>query len=225
MNKTVKYPIEAFALAMVLFSSGMKEAMLVGIVLIFGDVLLNVIAGQFQKPVLLSVEVLGALVTVLAIYGALKYNGADLTTKELFGLLFIALFLVKHFVQDAAADFANGASVDFSKVLTIDTCVYIGFVLLGMLREYISGGVVFSYPLVQGNFIKSGAGNAFTALIGAGIVLLIIDKVFSSKSSFPSGMLVCLSVLLLEVPFTWQGIPEISGKILGVIIVAVLYVA
>ena len=41
-NSSVFYPMEAFALAMVLYSGGMKEAMLAGLGLILGDVLLPV---------------------------------------------------------------------------------------------------------------------------------------------------------------------------------------
>ena len=47
-NSSVFYPMEAFALAMVLYSGGMKEAMLAGIGLILGDVLLHVLQDNFR---------------------------------------------------------------------------------------------------------------------------------------------------------------------------------
>ena len=94
--KKAKYPVEPFAIALIMFTGTMKEAAVVGIILIvaacFGCVLRSVpvSGGQWTNSILTG------LLSTGGIYSAFKYVGIELEIVTLIGLLVLGLFTTRY---------------------------------------------------------------------------------------------------------------------------------
>lgn len=213
----VYYPMEAFALAMILFSSGMKTAMLVGIGLIFGDVLLYVLHENFDKTYRQAISGVGIIATAGVIGYILNYVGATLNAKTLLGLGALGIMLVKYH-----EDF-DEETPDYNKVLWSDSVAYIFYVLLAVVREYISGGVIYDVKLTKLGFMSHSFGKVMFALILAGLMLGIINLILKAESKKNAAVWVCVPVIILEAPFVWNNVPEWLGTVVAVVFMLVIY--
>lgn len=214
--KNVKYPVEAFALSMVLFSAGMQEAMLVGIALIFGDVLQYVLREYFGAQD--TLRKLGGALTFAAL--SLVYGVAGLTPdwKQMAGFIAISVLLMERHAITANEE------LNYNAALLGDSIAYAGLILLGIVREFLSTGAVFNATLLEATALSSAIGKPMFALIGAGIALGVLNLLLNGETSAELIPLVCLSTILLETPFVWNNVPDVVGAAIGVAVTAVIYV-
>ncbi len=217
MTKQMKYPIEAFALAMVLFSSGMKLAMIVGIGLVFGDILLGVLREFSEKKAALAVSGIGAVLTAGAIYLMCVLVGITPEIRQIIGFVVLGILLVKH------RETEKEERPDFDSILSADACAYGIYVLLAVIREYFLGATIFGYTLPESAVISPSFGKPMFALIGAGIMIAVINRILKAESKSCEALWCCIPAIVLEVPFVWNHAPELVGSILGVGATAVIY--
>ena len=222
MTKKMKYPMEAFALAAVLFSAGMKEAMIVGIGLVFGDVLQYVLREFFKKQYANTISAVGAALTCGAMYLMSVLVGITPGAKQVIGFAVLGLLLVKH--QESKKDSDENTVTDYNAVLTADAIAYGFYVLLAIVREYLAGATIFGFNLPETAIVSSSYGKPMLALIGAGIMAALINRVLKADSDANAGLWVGIPAILLEVPFVWNHAPEWIGTIVGVAVVGVIYV-
>ena len=114
--------MEAFALAMVLYSGGMKEAMLAGIGLILGDVLLHVLQDNFRDKYQRAFSGMGILVTVAVLTYCWDMTGLPVDVKTLLGFGAMVLLLGKQHddLEKAGADVVP----DYNRILWADSVAY-----------------------------------------------------------------------------------------------------
>lgn len=213
----VYYPIEAFALGMILFSEGMKTAMLVGIGLIFGDVLLHVLHENFGKTYRQAISGVGIVATAGVIAYIIGYAGGTVDTATLIGLGALGVLLVKHHEDHFEEE------PDYNKILWGDSVAYICFVLLAIIREFISGGTVFGNKLTKLGFMSHSYGKVMFALILAGIMVAFVNAVLKCECKKNAAVWVCVPTIILEVPFIWNNVPEWAGTIVAILFMMVIY--
>lgn len=213
----VYYPIEAFALAMILFSKGMKIAMLVGIGLIFGDVLLHVLHENFGKSYRQAISGVGIVVTTGAIAFICKLAEISLDPATLAGFGVLGVLLVKHHED------TDEGEPDYNKVLWGDSIAYVFYVLLSLIREFISGGTIFDNKLTKLGFMSHSYGKVMFALILAGIMTAVINAVLKCECRKNAALWVCIPTIILETPFVWNNVPEWVGTIVAIVFILVIY--
>lgn len=217
MTRTKRYPAEAFALAMVIFSAGMKEAMLTGICLIFGDVLQCVLRQCFGDKYNRVVSALAAVVTGVAVYGMFLFAGLTPETWQLLGMGLLAVLMVRH-------DEGREGTPDYDNVLFSDSVAYGLYVLVAALREYLAGAKIFGFELFQAEIVSASFGKPMFALIFAGLMLAVINRILKSTSSEDAALWVGIPVIVLNIPFLWNHGSELLGQVIGIVTVAVVYV-
>ncbi|MDD3369907.1 MAG: hypothetical protein PHP50_13680 [Lachnospiraceae bacterium] len=220
MTKQIKYPMEAFALAMVLFSAGMKEAMIVGIGLIFSDVLQCVLREFSNKQYGQTISGIGAALTCGVIYVMCTLAGIIPELKQVVGFAVLGLLLVKHNETKYGAE---QAETDYNAILFADAIAYGVYVLFAAIREYLAGAAVFGYELAEAPVVSTAFGKPMIALVGAGLAVALINGLLKTKSEPNAALWVCVPAILLEVPFVWNHVPELAGMAVGVVTVGVVY--
>lgn len=216
-NLNVYYPVEAFALAMILFSKGMKTAMIVGIGLMFGDILLYVLHENFGERYKQAIGGIGILFTAGSLAYSFQYVGNTLDAKTLVAFAVLGILLVKHH-EDAKENVP-----DYNKILFSDSIAYLLMVVLAVIREFIAGGAVFGIKLTKLGFMTNAYGKVMMALVFAGIAIGIINAILKSESSDNAAVWVCIPTIILEVPFVWNNVPEWLGTVVAIVFMLVVY--
>lgn len=217
MVKRIKYPIEAFALAMVLFSSGMKEAAVIGISLIFGDILLCV-AHEKSSQTNASIRAgVCTAITAIAMMVMVKFTGGKIELPSMIRLVLVAILEFKHMKDNFEVK-----EFDFDDVLFTDTIAYAAMVVIAILREYASAGKIFGFALPKMWFVAPFWAYPMFALILGGVVIGLLNKYFQNESNKDADLWVTIPVILFEVPLVVSNVLETDGKILGMVMAAVL---
>lgn len=218
MEKNVRYPIEAFGLAMVLFSTGMKEAMLAGIAVVLGHVLMNVLLGNTGSSMKKVCAVVGGVVAAAAIILVCIFAGVEITTWQKAAAVVIGVLIAKHGL-DAAEE------CDFNQILLADALAYGAMVLVAIIREYVGTGAVYTIALKKNTLMSPELGRAMIAIAAAGIALGIINKIVDSDCAKNAGLWVCVPIILLEAPFITEKASVAVAMIIGMVIVLAVYLA
>ncbi len=219
MNKKLRYPMEAFALAIVLFSAGMKMAMLVGIGLIFGDVLQAVLSDFTTEESARSVSLLGAVITCAALYYMCVGVGIEPTAADIAAFAFLGILLMKHHEDRLKAE----EEIDYNKLLFNDSVAYGLYVVAALVREYLAGAKIFEIELSKLGFVSGAFGKPMFGLIFAGVCIAIINRILDAQSKDDAAILVCVPAIILAVPFVWDNVPEIVGTLVGIVMTGVIY--
>ncbi|MDO4467034.1 MAG: hypothetical protein Q4C49_08505 [Bacillota bacterium] len=215
MVKKFSYPLEAFALALVLFSSGMKEAMLVGIALIFGDVLISFLNERGQA--IKNAAIIGSIVTAIAMAIMFVFTGAKLEAGIVLRIVVVSALLVKHALAHAQEE------KDFDAMLFADSIAYAVFVAVSIIREYLSTSAIFKIALPKVAFCNSALGQTMYVLILGGIAVALLNSILKTEADEVSGLWVCVPAFVLETGVLFQNVLEADGQILGIVVVGILY--
>ncbi len=219
MSNKMKYPMEAFALAMVLFSSGMKGAMLIGVTLIFGDVLLGILQDLCGNKARYAVSAAGAAVTCAALVLMVRSAGIETDTRTILGFAALGILLGKHGADRMKEETEN----NYGEMLSADACAWLVYVLIAAAREYLAGASVFEYELTKTAVCSAAFGKPMFALIFAGIGTGIVNRILKAESAEHAALWVCLPVLLFETPFVWNFVSEPAGICVGILMTGILY--
>lgn len=219
----MKYPIEAFALAIVVFSCHVQEAFLTGVLIIFLTIL-GMLIKDFLKNItpkwstncsvlLLVLSIDHAIVNII-LNGVLKM---ELNKTSIFIQFVIALLVVKHIVVDDAKD--------YDRHLFESSVVYGFFVLLSFIREFISFGEIYGIKVMKLGFMTKGFQGVVFGLLFAGIVIAIVNGIFKYKADKNISLLIAIPIVIAEQPFLIRGIPEIYSIIISSLVTIVLLVS
>lgn len=211
--------MEAFALAMVLFSSGMKSAMIVGIALIFGDVLQAVLEESCSQEYRYTMKAVGAALTAGVMYLMHLAIGVTPENKALAGFMILGILLMKH-QEDRSR---QGEEADYNAILLADAIAYAAYVVAAIAREYLTGSAIYEIALPGSSLASRAFGKPMFALIFAALFIAILNRILKAESRENAALWVCLPVILLEIPFVWNNVPELLGSIVGVLMVGVIY--
>ncbi len=208
------YPIEAFALAMVLFTNGIEEALIVGTVLIAGTLLGDLLA-RHMKPAIACVT--GGVVTFLGLIGCLAavnlISIQNFSEEYLFALL-LAVLVARHVIEgaDDAADM---------QIMKQNYIMLAAMIMVAAVREFLSEGALFGYTLTSAGFVSSAYGRIYFGLIFAGIGMAAANAVTGTAISSDSLWVAVPAALAMMISAVSGGF---SSAALGTLAAAVISV-
>ena len=196
----LKYPAEAFALGMVLFSRNMEEAFAAGIL-----VILAVVFAEFLKNLLEgAVPVCSLRLCVLIGTGAIAASA--------FLLGFSALGIrvdTGTWVMTAVIGLLAGKAALFGELegdygsIFYESGILWGFwILLGIVREFLSQGEIFGNLLLENApfFSQSFQSTAF-GFLAAGLALAFTNGILKKRSSGTQSLLLVVPAVIFSRPF------------------------
>lgn len=220
----LKYPAEAFALGIVLFSRNMKEAFAGGIL-----VLLAVVFAEFLKNLLenwipvwsLRLCVLMGTGAVTASAFLLGFTALGITVDNGTWLMTAVIGLL----AGKTALFGN-LEADYGNIFYESGILWGFWILLGILREFLTQGTVFGNLLLEEVpfFSQSFQGTAF-GFLAAGLVLAFANGVLKKKSSGTQSLFLVIPVILFARPFEMVTFGGIIAFIWTVGVSVLLYIS
>lgn len=197
----LKYPAESFALSIILFSAGMKEAFVARVLLI-----LSVVFAEFFKNLLAetvpawSLHICTYIATGTLCSSAFllsfSFLGNALTTGTWLMTFLAGLLCARHVLTDTI-DGEYGE-------LFLESAFAWGFwILLAIIREFMGSGMVFGNMIQDGLAFQSKAflGNTF-AFLTAGLVLAFTNGVLKKNCRGLNNLFVVIPAAILVRPFT-----------------------
>lgn len=220
----LKYPAEAFALGMILFSAGMKEAFAAGILVIlavvFAEFLKNLLEPLVPDWSLKACVLIGtAAVTASAFLWGFTTLGIAVDTALWLMTVIIGLFAaVPVLTVDLEADYGG--------ILWESAIVWASWIVFAMVRELACTGSIFGNVLVKTAFQSKFFGQPTFGFIVAGMVLAFANYVLR-KGKRPKmctyGLLLSIPVIVYVRPFAVDFISGIPAHIWTILVPIALF--
>ncbi|MBR5474168.1 MAG: hypothetical protein IKU83_02025 [Lachnospiraceae bacterium] len=222
MTKT-KYPVEAFALAMILCTLTVSKAATTGILLILGTVagmLARVILGEEKR--MQEVEL---MTTFFAVFGVLYLVdlyvfGVTDTWQSIFAVAILAMMAAKH-VWGMMEDECE----DYKEVVKQSFVAYAVMLVIALFREALGAGTVLGYDLPEFSLISSGYTHTMFGFIFAGLGIAVVNWFFKMDAGDAEASLIIVPVAVLATPFAIDSIPNVLSIILAAFLVIIYLVS
>lgn len=222
----VRYPMEAFALAMVIFSQNMRDALITGILILLittlGLVLDRLIGRTLPKwsrytcALILMVSLTYSLFQVV-LKGVLGYE-IESTTAVFH--VFLGFLIAKQIIQ-------SDPDTDYNRLLLEGAGAFAALLLISIIREFMSKGAIYGFEIAEFKNFSNGFSQAVMGFILAGIGLAILNGIFYKGEEGglnTESLFVIAPIVLLVQPFTIDGVSTwISMVITIVIVLALVY--
>lgn len=220
----VKYPAEAFALGILLFSAGMKEAFTAGILVIaavvFAELFKNFLDGALPDWSLkLCVLIATASITSSAFRLGFSVLGISMT-MGLWVMTFVLGLLA------AKAVLWNGFDAEYGDMLYSSAFVWGFWILFGILREFLADGSIFgnilveSAPFFSASFMQMGFG-----FLAAGMAIAFTNGILKMRCKDTQSLFLVIPAVIYARPFEMTSFGEIVGIIWAIAVSIVLFVS
>lgn len=218
MNRN--YPMEAFALAMIVFTLNMQEAMLTGIILLFVTVLgmifyqiLEKLLPSWSSKACTAIFILAVNITLhqIIVNWYFQYNS---DTQMILLQLMVGILVAKHVLF--TEEFYYG------RLLYEGALAYGGLILIGLFREFMAFGTVFNYQLAKYGFMTESFLNVIIGLLLSGIAIAILNHIFDYEVQGEESLWVLIPVVLLYQPFTIEAMPALISALIVIVITVIL---
>lgn len=171
----VRYSVEAFALAMVLFTTGLEAALIAGAILVAGTILGDTVAEKAGKT---AGAVVGGVVTVVALIGALTMTGlAEMgLNAEVVGSVLVAVLVAKH-VSDGVEVATAG------EILKENYVALAVMAVVAIVREILGNGAVFGYEVGELAVVSSAYLKNYFGLIFGGLGIAAVNTILKKEGT------------------------------------------
>lgn len=192
--KKAKFPVEAIALGIILFSKTMQEAMIVGILVIFSAIFAEEIKRILKHRVpewseTISVLVLTGIVCASILQLAYAFLGWERSPK-LWGIhLILGLLCARHVLWKGRED---------DDLLRQSAAVWALWILCGVIREFLSYGRIFGKEMVQWDIQSIQFQNVMFGFLASGMTLAFANSLFKTKQYKKNGY--CLDAMYVVIP-------------------------
>jgi len=218
----VRYPMEAFALAMVVFSQNMRDALITGILIILLTTLGLVLDGsagirlpkwsRYSCIIILMVSLTYSLFQVI-LKAVLGYNIDN--AASLFHI-FLGLLIARHIIY--AEEDRN-----YNLLLLESSGAYAALLIISIIREFMAEGSIFGFKIADFAYSSYGFSQVIMGFILAGIGLAILNRIFKYRDVKTESIYVILPVALLIQPFTIEGIDSSVSMLIAIVAVLILF--
>lgn len=216
-----RYPMEAFALAMVVFSANMKDALITGILIILITTLGLVLDKAFGSGlpewsrksciIILTVSITYSLFQIV-LKSILGYEVDN--TASLFHI-FLGILMAKHIIY--AEEDRN-----YNLLLLEGSGAFAVLILISIIREFMADGSIYGFKVADFSHTSYGFSQVIMGFILAGLGLAILNRIFKYKDLKTEGLYVILPVALLIQPFEIEGIESTASMIITIAIVIIM---
>ncbi len=219
----LKYPAEAFALGIILFSAGMKDAFAAGIL-----VILSVTFAEFLRNLLIkAVPDWSLRLCVFIASGSLCASvflvgfaalGTALSTGTWIMCAVIGLLCARH-VLNSSVDAMYGD-------LLFESAVAWGFwILLAIAREFMGSGAVFRNTVMQTSFQSKAFLESTFSFLTAGLALAFTNGVLKKDCKGLNSLFVFIPAAILVRPFTLDSFGTVVGIAWTILVPVVLFLS
>lgn len=218
------YPMEAYALAMVVFSGNMQNALVAGALILFISTLCHVIYDFIEK----TLPVWSSRLCLIILTLSVTYSTFTIVTEGIYSFepklddtlcqLFIGALIIRYII--------NSKNIpDYYRMLFENACALGALILIGVIRELLSSGSIHGNIIAELDFMTRNFENTAVGLLLAGIAIAILCRLFGNSSNNLDGLFVLLPVVLLKQPFLINSIPEVISIVLVIVITAFLFLS
>lgn len=219
----LKYPAEAFALGIILFSAGMKEAFAAGILVIlsavFAEFLKNLLETSVPEWSLRLCVGIGTGAVCSSVFSiGFAVLGSPLETG-VWILTFIIGLLCAYFslTGDLEAEYGD---------LFLEASIAWGFwILLAIVREFSAGGTIFGNTILQASFQSSAISEPAFAFLAAGLVLAFTNGVLKKSGAGGNSLLAAVPAFFLLHPFTVRIFGQTAGILISIAVPALMFLS
>lgn len=216
----VRYPVEAYALAMVIFSQNMQDALLTGILILLittlGLVIDRLVGNKLPKwsrnacVLVLMISITYSLFQIASI----AILGWDIDNSTSLFHLFLGMLIGKHIID------AEGES-DYNRLLLEGAGAFATLLIISIIREFMAEGSIYGFEIADFDFMSNGFSNIIIGFMLAGLGIAILNKIFAYKKYKAESLFVIIPVVLLAQPFTIDSIESSISMIITIAIVLI----
>ena len=218
-----KYPTEAFALGMILFSAGLKEALAAGSLMIltavFAEFLKNLLKPLVPawSSALCAALAAGSLCASAFLLGfwalGIEMDAGTWSMTFLLGLL-----AARHVLRaELQAEYGE---------LLWECAVFWGFwVLLAAVREFLATGAVFGSFIVRGSYQSKGFLDPAFGLLGTGLALAFTNGLLKKRGPDAESLLLALPLIIFARPLEMVSLGPLAGLLWTILAPAALFVS
>ena len=191
----VRYSVEAFALAMVLFTTGLEAALIAGAVVVAGTVLGDILAEKMAPK---AAPVVAGIVTAALLIGGMSFAGLmELAANvELIGAILVAVLVAKH-----VSEGTEGAEGNVIKENYVALAIML---VVALVREVLAGGAVFGYEVAEFTAMSASYGKNPMGLVFAGLGMAAVAGIVKKEAA---GCSRCVAIAI--------AVMTVAGAVLG----------
>lgn len=176
--KKAKFPVEAIALGIILFSKNMKESMVVGILVIFSALFADVVRGFLKSKIpewseSISVLLLTASVCASTMQLAYAVLGWESTGKLWVIHLVLGLLCARQVLWKSAEE--------EELILIQSAAAWMFWIGFGMIREFLSFGTIFEISVGQVFFQSRQFQHVMFGFLAAGMGIAFTNSMFGTR--------------------------------------------
>ncbi|MGI5895264.1 MAG: hypothetical protein ACOX6P_11900 [Candidatus Merdivicinus sp.] len=220
----LKFPAEAFALGILLFSAGMQDAFVYGVLVILAAVLSEWIRtsidGHFPRwSVCASVLIASGAVTASA------FRWADFALDAGAGGWLLMLKGALIGLLAAKSCLEAGWDADYGEICWESGLAWGFWILCAILREFLASGEIFGNKIAEISFRSSAFGGWAFGFLAAGVVLGLVNVLAKRQYTGGDSLYVMIPAVCLVQPFQFPLKVEWLGMALAAGITLVLFLS
>lgn len=219
----LRYPAEAFALGIVLFSSGMKEAFSAGILtilaVVFGEFLKNLLENSVPDWSLKLCVAIGTGSVCASVF-LVGFSVLGMEVDVYLWLMIVLMgFLCARHVLTAEIEAEYGE-------LFWECAIGWGFwILLAGVREFFATGEIFGNMLIQPVFHSNAFFETYFGFITAALVLAFTNGILKNRCQNTESLLIVIPLALFMQPFEVESFGAAGGFIWSAIVPIILFLS
>ena len=219
----LRYPVEAFALGIVLFSAGMKEAFAAGILVIFTSVFAELLKNLLEKTVptwslKLCVYIASGSVCASAFLTGFAVLGTVLTTELWIMVFIVGLLCGKHALS-------GNTDSEYGELLLESAFVWGLWILFTVFREFLGSGSIFGNTVFTASFQSKAFLNTTFAFMEAGLVLVSVNGILKKDCKGMNSLFPVVPAMFLFHPFTVESFAGLPGTVWVIAVPILLFLS
>lgn len=219
----LKYPAEAFAIAIVLFSAGLKASFIAGILVIlavtFAEFLKNLLDSHIPDWSLKSCVFVGtASISASAFTLGFSALSIPMGTQTWLLAFVIGSFAAKYVLM-------NDLDADYGTLFWESGIVWGLWLLLAVAREFLGSGEIFDNFIMKTAIQSKSFQEVFFGFITTGLVLAIANAILKKRSTDTNSFLMLLPIIVLARPFEAGRLGVVAGIIWTIIVPVVMFLS
>jgi len=219
-----KYPIEAFALAMVVFSQNMRNALVTGVFILFittlGLVLDRLFGSKIPRWSRNSCNIILMIALTYSIFQIvlIAVLGYEVENTDYILHIFLGILIAKHIID------SEGNS-DYNRLLLEGAGAFATLLIISIIREFMAEGAIYGFEIFDFGYKSYGFSNVIMGFFLTGIGIAILNRIFNKDKHIikSESLLVIIPVILIIQPFTIDSISLWASMAITITIVLLLF--
>lgn len=219
-----RYPMEAFALAMVVFSQNMRQALITGVLILLITTLGLVIDQTFGSKIPKWSRDSSNIILMIAFTYSIFHIvliailGYEVQNTDYIVFVFLGILIAKHIIY-------SDENTDFNYLLLEGAGAFATLNIISIIREFMVEGAIYGFKIVEHGFRSHGFSNVIMGFILTGIGFSILNWIFYRDKLIIKieSLLVIIPVVLVMQPFTIDSINQSASMVITIAIAIVLF--